>query len=514
MLGHSISEAPLATSAEAPASSALLSLYAATEDFETGFGETPENIIFPGTVLSPLRVERSLLSDLLGGTVAVSYGEAELINVDRTYDDLVHDFDVAGRPVTIRAGAAGGRFSDFVTLFDGTASGWYATDERLIVQLRGWEFLLEVAFEANTFGGTGGLDGTSDLEGKRRPVALGWLNNVTPAFVIPAELLFMVHGGRVSDIPAVYVRGASLNKGPDYPTASALRAASVPEFSFITCVAEGLFRCEYLNEQEKGAVTCDVKGAVVGGVFLQTTAQIVGHVLRDRAQVPAERIADLTAAPWQFHKPIGFYAAPDDSSTCADMVALLLRGCVGWGGFSRRGVFGLGSFRLPTGPVVTAYEEADIVTATALELPSEVTPPPWRWRVGYDRNWTVQASDIAGVVTDERRKWLKEERRLAEYTNDTTRSFYQKPGDPAPVDGYFRDRDDARQLAAELEAMWQTPRGFYRLTLGTQAFARDLGEVVTIDYPRWRLKGGALAVIAALSEDAEDARSEITVLVA
>lgn len=514
MLGHSISESPLATTAEAPASSAVLSLYAATEDFETGFGETLENVIMPGTLLSPLRVERSLLSDLLGGTVAVSYGEAELINVERTYDDLVHDFDVAGRPVTIRAGAAGGRFADFVTLFDGTASGWYATDERLIVQLRGWEFLLEVAFEARTFSGAGGLDGTSDLEGKRLPVALGWLNNLTPAFVIPAELLFMVHGGRVSDIPAVYVRGAALTKGPDYPTAAALRAATVPANSFITCVAEGLFRVEYLNDSEKGAVTCDVKGAVVGGVFLQTTAQIVGHVLLDRAAVPAERIADLSAAPWQFHRPVGFYAGPDDNSTCADVVALLLRGCVGWGGFSRRGVFSLGSFRLASGPVVAAYEEADIVAATALELPSEVTPPPWRWRVGYDRNWTVQAADIAGVVTEDRKKWLREARRLAEVFNSTTKVFYQKPSDPAPIDGYFRDREDARQLAAELEAMWQAPRGFYRLTLGTQAFARDLGEVVTIDYPRWRLKGGALAVIAALSEDANDARSEITVLVA
>ncbi|MCM8738280.1 hypothetical protein M5E06_29570 [Azospirillum sp. A1-3] len=514
MLGQSLSEAPLAVVPAVTVSADILTLYAATEDFETGFGETPENTLWPGTLFSPLRVERSLLSDLLGGTVAVSYGEAELVNVERTYDDLVHDFDVAGRPVVIRAGAAGSRIADFVTLFDGTASGWYETDERLIVQLRGWEFLLEVALESRTFAGTGGLEGTSDLEGKRLPVALGWPNNITPAFVIPAELLFMAHGGPVSDISAVYVRGAALNKGPDYPTAAALRAATVPAQSYITCVAEGLFRVEYLNDGEKGAVTCDVKGAVIGGAFLETTAQIVGHVLLDRADVPAARVAPLSAAPWQFHRPIGFYAGPDDSSTCADVVEQLLRGCVGWGGFSRRGLFGLGSFRLPAGPAVAAYEEADIISATALELPSEVTPPPWRWRVAYDRNWTTQDSDIAGVVTEERRKWLKEERRLAEWANIIAKDLYRKPSDPEPVEGCFRDRADALQLAQELEAMWQAPRGFYRLQLGTQAFARDLGDIVHIDYPRWRLKGGALAVIAALSEDAEDARSEITVLVA
>lgn len=513
MLGQSLGEAPLAAVPAATASSDVLTLYAATEDYETGFGEVPENVIFPGTLLSPLRVERSLVSDLLGGTVAVSYGEAELVNVERTYDDVVHDFDVAGRPVTIRVGAAGASFASFVTLFDGTASGWHADEERLIVQLRGWEFLLEVPFEARTYPGTGDLAGSSDLEGKRIPVALGWLSNITPAFVIPAELLFQVHGGRVADILAVYVRGAALNKGSDYPTAAALRVASVPANSFITCVAEGLFRVEYLNDSEKGAVTCDVKGAVVGGVFLETTVQIAGHILLDRAAVPSARVADLAAAPWQFLRPAGFYAAPDDAATCADVMALLLRGCAGWGGFSRRGVFALGSLRLPVGPVVASYEEADIIAATALELPEQVTPPPWRWRIAYDRNWTVQDSDIAGVVTEGRKKWLREQRRLAEWTNDTTKAFYRKPGDPDPVEGYFRDRADALQLAQELEQLWQSPRGLYRITVGTQAFARDLGDVVQVDYPRWRLKGGALAVIAGLSEDAEDAKSEITVLV-
>ncbi|MGA1856915.1 hypothetical protein VH569_13110 [Azospirillum sp. 11R-A] len=515
MLGQALSDSPLSAVPTTTASADVISLYAATEDVETGFGEEPENTLYPGALLSPLRVERSLLSDLLGGAVSVSYGEAELINVDRSYDDLVHDFDVAGRSVVIRVGAAGGRVSEFIPLFDGTASGWYATDERLIVQLRGWEYLLEVPFEARTFGGSGGLDGGADLEGKRLPVALGWVFNATPVFLIAAELLFMVHGGRVSDIPAVYARGAALAKGPDYPTADALRAATVPANSFITCAAAGFFRTDYLNEAEKSAVTCDVVGAVVGGVVLGTTAQIIAHILMDRASVPSARVADLTRAPWQFHVPVGYFTGPDDGSTCTDVLEELLRGCVGWGGFSRRGLFSLGSLRLPVaGPVVATYDETDIVSATALEPPAEVTPPPWRWKVGYDRNWTPQPSDLAGAVTDERRRWLAEARRLAEVVNDTTRAFYKQPSDPAPVEGYFRDRADALRLGQELEAMWQAPRGLYRIQLGTQAFARDLGEVVRIDYPRWRLRGGALAVIAALSEDAEDARSELTVLVA
>ncbi|MFD1627645.1 hypothetical protein [Azospirillum griseum] len=515
MIGQTVGDAPLAAWAERMAShDAVLTMHSATEDFETGFGESPENTVFPGTLLSPLRIERSLISGLLGGAVAVSYGEAELVGVDQTYDDIVQDFDVAGRPIEIKVGAPDWGYADFITLFDGTASGWRADEDKLIVQLRGWEFLLEVAFEGRTFAGTGGLAGTSDLEGKRIPVAIGWLKNVSPAFVIPTELLFQVHGGEVSDILAVYVRGAALNKGADYPTPEALRAATAPANSFITCLAAGLFRVEYLNDQEKGAVTCDVKGAVIGGAFLETTAQIIGHILRDRGAVPSARVASFFGAPWQFHCPIGFYAGPEDSSTCADVMTKLLRGCCGWGGFSRKGLFALGSTRLATGPAIGVYEDPDIKAAVPVDLPEELATPAWRWQVGYDRNWTPQSADLAGLVTEDRKKWLKEERRLAEITNATTKSFYQKPSDPDPIEGYFRDRDDAQRLAVELEAMWRSPRGLYRVTLGNQCFARDLGDVVQITYPRWRLKLAPLATVVAISEDAEDDQSEMTILVA
>ena len=47
-----------------------------------------------------------------------------------------------------------------------------------------------------------------------------------------------------------------------------------------------------------------------------------------------------------------------------------------------------------------------------------------------------------------------------------------------------------------------------------QALARDLDDQVSVEYPRWRLAGGALASVVAVSVDAEDGKSEITVLVA
>ncbi len=519
MLGFALAEAPPGVSPAAAAPAAVVPIYAATEDYETGFGETPENVIFPGALLSPLRLERSLLSDLLGGTVAVSYGEAELINVERGYDDVVHDFDIAGRAVTIKVGAAGSRYADFVPVYDGTAAGWHADDSKLIVRLRGWEFLLEVALETRTFLGTGDLNGTADLEGKRYPVPLGHLSNVTPVALIPTELLFMVYGGPVKAIPAVYVRGSVLTLAADYATSAALRAATIPAGRFATCLAEGLFRLAYYADgsgaPQPGSVTCDVQGLMdSSGTLLETTAQIVRHILLDRAKVAAERVPGFAGAPWQFGKPIGFWSGPDDEHTCADVLASLLKGCAGWGGFSRRGRFSLGAFRLPVGPAVATYTEAEIVSATALELPEAVTPPPWRWRIAYDRNWTTQESDLAGLVTEDRKKWLKEARRLAEAKNDATKAFYQKACDPDPVEGYFRDRADAVALAEELELLWRSPRGLYRLELRTQAFARDLADAVWVEYSRWRLTSGALGGIGAISEDAEDGKTEITILVA
>lgn len=517
MLGFPLASAPLADTGPLGTLAAdELTIYAATEDFETGAGDDPADIIMPGVLLRPLRLERSLLQDLVGGTVAVTYGEAELVNLDRTFDALVRRFDVTGRPAVIRLGAAGRSWADFVTIFDGLAAGWHADEERLVVKLRGWELLLETALEVRTYAGTGGLAGGADLEGKRVPVALGWILNATPALVIALELLYQVHGGWVRRIAMVHVRGRPLAPGADHPDAAALRAATIAPGTFATCHAEGLFRIAYASDGEAGAVTCDVEGAMVDGVFLATTAQVARHILVDRAGVDPVRVADATGAPWQFHAPIGFYAGPDDTDDCADALARLLRGCGGWGGFGRRGVWGWGALRLPdpATPPVAVYDEADLVDVTPMELPAAVTPPPWRWRVAYDRNWTPQASDLAGAVTDERRAWLKESHRLAERPNATTRAFYRKPSDPDPVEGYFRDRADAQRLADELEALWRLPRGLFRAELRDGAWARDLSDVVRLEWPRWGLETGASAVVVATSDDADEGRTELMVLVA
>jgi hypothetical protein len=64
-------------------------------------------------------------------------------------------------------------------------------------------FLLDVPAQKSIYGGTGGLDGTSDLAGKRKPFALGWPSNITPATVIPVEGVYQVSDGPVSAISAV-----------------------------------------------------------------------------------------------------------------------------------------------------------------------------------------------------------------------------------------------------------------------------------------------------------------------
>lgn len=515
MLGFScIAVTPLAATEKPWSPGDVIAVRAATEDYETYAGDDPADIIFHGTLLSPLRFERSLLSGsgLGSGTVAVSYGEAELVN-DSEYDDVHRQFDISGRPVTIRVGTPDWRHADFVTLFDGTASGWLADDTRLRVKLRDWLYRLETPLESRTFAGTGGLEGPTDLEGKRIPVSFGWCCNVTPAGVSYNDRLFRVHDGPVRAITAVYTKGAVITPGPDYPSVAALLAADVADTTYATCLAEGYFRLGLLYESDRGAVTADVQGAVVDGVFLESTAQIVTYLLT-QAGIAPERIGATPAALWPLHAPVGYYAGTDDTDTAADAVARLLGGCACAAGFTRRGVWAWWWLRNPEGAPVAEITEAELIEApTPIDLPDDVWPPPWRWRVAYDRCWTTQ-TELAGQVTDARKAWLKEARRLAEAVNATTKAFYAQPNDPDPIEAYFRDEADARRLAAELEAQWGTPRGLYRLQVGLHAFARDLGETVTVSYPRGRLAAGPLGMIVAISEDAEDAKTEMTVLVA
>lgn len=481
-------------------------LLLATEDYATWPTDSLANRQFLGTLIVPLSFERSLLTGGSIGDVTAAWGEVEAENSDGGYDYLVRDYTINGRRITMRMGDAEAAHDTHAVIFDGVGVSWQVTEQRLRIRVRDFAYRLEKALQQGTYPGTGGLGGGADLAGKRIPLAFGPCDNVTPALVIPNELLFQVHDGAVQDTVMVYVRGAALAKGADYPDAAALRAATIPSGSFATCNAAGLFRINFLLE---GEVTADVQGDKTGGTYATTTAGIVQRIAGRMGETSFDTAAFVAVTSAQ-PATVCYYLGVDDGATAQDVIAGLMRGVGGWAGHKRDGSYSIGILRLPTGNPVQAFTPIEITEIDRDPLPDAVNPPNWRRRMAWGRNWTVQSSDLAGSVREnpDRMAYLKEAFRVAEATN-AIKADFPEATDPDVIEGYFAHEDDAGTEAARQLAIWGGERSLYRMKLKTQPFSLDLGDEVASTYPRWDLLTGKALVTVYLRENAEDNEVEL-----
>jgi hypothetical protein len=86
-------------------------------------------------------------------------------------------------------------------LLDGIIKDGFLTPKQLRITIRDNAFKMDVPASANAYGGTGTTDGDCGLTGKRKPLAYGVVNNVTPAQINATNLVYQVHDGAVNAIP-------------------------------------------------------------------------------------------------------------------------------------------------------------------------------------------------------------------------------------------------------------------------------------------------------------------------
>jgi hypothetical protein len=471
------------------------------------------NTPFDGTLQQSLRLDRTILDNDGFGKMSVTWGELELLNADGQYDELAQSYAIDGRPILIKVGTMDRPYDRFYTVFRGTATGWSIEEDVVRITLRDNGYRLEVPASPNLYAGTGGLAGGSDLTGKRKPLCFGYADNVSPPLVIPLELVYQVHDGRCQAVSAVYDRGSVLTPDGDVPTADALRAAAIAPGHFLSCVAEGYMR---LGGMPVGDVTADVQGDATGGVFVSKTAGVIRRLLSRAAgiQDPGELVvSSFTDLDTLQPADVGYWVAPDSAQTVREIADLLLGGIGAWGDFRRDGLFRVARFDAPAGAPSGRYSEVEIGNIARLALPARVSPPPWRFRVAWGRNWTVQ-TDLAGAVGAARVAYLAQEFRTAasSYTALATqiRTTHPLAQDPDPVSSYFRLQGPASDEADRLLLLYSTTRSLYQITLGLEPYIFDIGDMIFVTYPRWDLVDGKLLRIVAMSEDPDQGQVEVT----
>jgi len=470
--------------------SLTLKIYVSTG---SGYASLPTDALpnqpFRG-VLKSFSFRRSIMQGDIGQFTTGS-GRLVIDNADANYDFLPLSYAVDGRPITIKVGRRDASYDEAFTLARVTATGWIIDTENITIDLVDFSYKLEVPLQPNVYGGTGGADGGADLTGKRKPLCLGKPRNVTAVLLVPGLLIYQVHDGSIQAIDAVYGKASAITaSGSDYASYAALAAASVTAGQYATCKALGLFK---LGLEVVGAVTADVQGEDSAG-FIETTGDIVEWTLLNRTDLTAADLdaTSFTAVNTAQPAPIDYFVSPDDNLTVAAFIQNIMTGIGGWGGHKLDGTFEVRIFGAPTGTPVARFNRGDMLGGDIKRepLPSAYQPPRYRWRVPYQRNWTVQTSDIAGGVTAARRAFLAEQVRLAEATSATIQTDHPFAQDREPVQAYFRNQSDAAAEAARLINLFKTTRAIYRATVPRKALRRDVGDEIEITHPRFDLSQG------------------------
>jgi hypothetical protein len=217
-------------------------IYAATQEYVTLSSDSLATQPFNGTLLQPLQITRSLLGSDIIGQFTAGTGKLILTNTDGEYDFLIERFAIDGRDIEVKIGREGDSYDDFFTIFKGTASDWSVEEDVVEIDIVDNAYKLSVPAQPNTYGGAGGVDGTTDLIGKRKPKCYGYVYNISPPLVVPASLIYQVHDGSVQAISAVYDRGVTLTAGTDFATYALLAAASISAGQYGTCTAQGYIK--------------------------------------------------------------------------------------------------------------------------------------------------------------------------------------------------------------------------------------------------------------------------------
>jgi hypothetical protein len=479
-------------------------IFTATAEFGTRPTDALASQSFFGTLQLPLNFKRSILGSEIG-IFATGDGALNIDNTDAAYDFLIQQYAFDGRAIVVKVGreitnANTESYDDYFAIFSGTAADAQVDEAAVSLVLRDNGYKLNVPAQPNLYLGTGDKEGGDDLAQKRKPRAFGYVANVSPPLVVPSLLIYQVNDGPVQDITAVYDRGSALTQGTDYATYALLAAASVTGGFYGTCLAEGFLK---LGSSPAGTVTADVSGDASGAGFISRTDEIVRRilvsstVLIDSTDLYLSAFAAVASAQ---PAAVGYWMPPDDTASVSDVVANLMGGIGGWGGFRRDGRFEVAIFVAPTGTPAAIVDNNDIDAIKREPLPSGLSPPPWRQRVAYGRNWTTQ-TDLAGSVSATRRAFVAEPFRVAEASDNDIRTDHPFAQDPQPVAAFFANQADAQTEADRRLALYRGGRALYRMSLPIVALGWNLGEVMRVTYPRFDLTVGRLLTIVEMTEN-------------
>jgi hypothetical protein len=265
-------------------------------------------------------------------------------------------------------------------------------------------------------------------------------------------------------------------------------------------------------------ITCDVTGQFPLAGVVTTFAQIARYLLTEDLLLPPANI-DLTSfsnADATYPYVSGIYFDSNSAPTGIDVLTHMLSGIGAKLITKRNGQLGLLVLRALTAATpVDTFDLSNLVSLTPVSLPNTLDPPAYRWRSEYAHNYTLQTSDLNNAsATADQVQAIGVTGKFATWSSTTITTAWRRPNDPPPVTGPLLRLADAQTVVNDFGALWGTRRRLYDAVLPAWFYlARDLGDVVSLQYPMDDLDGGRLGQIVGYTFRSSDSSMTVRVLV-
>lgn len=454
--------------AQAYSAGAVVTRYLSDRGFVSAPTDTPANTAYPELLTEVPRIN-SKMAEALRGRSMVSYGDINIDNASGEFDAWLMDAWEA-RPVRLYLGDPGWPKADFRLVFDGVADDIRARDNRtLTLKLRDRQYLLDVPLQTTLIGGTG------PAKDQRRPACYGEVKQVEPVLIDAGTRTYAWHDGQVQGVDGVFQDGVPI----------------------ATYTADNSAGTISLTAALTGRLTLDGKGSKTGGVYVNTTGDIMARIVAERTAFPAGDIEAASIAALNADVPgaVGLYIGRD-STTVIGALDALAGGVGGYYQIGRDGLLRVGQLKAPAGTPVLTLTDDDLQLGR-IELLKRMVPMA-SVRVGYERYWTV-IDNAATAATEAARQRLSDGYLVAKATNTLTGHLKPIEGNLEP--SCFVASADASTEATRRAALYSVIRRVFRLEGFAAAQQLQLGDVVELDLSRYELGGGVLATVIGLDEN-------------
>lgn len=380
--------------------------------------DTPANIpysaVIGGTGLGDIR--RSL-NDPFSGQASTGFGRITLV------DDMVTTETTAGFSESVISTPRGAQVSAFLA---GPAGQF--TRASALTLLTGkvarsggdsdGNLYIEITDGSEVFK-------TKTVEVTDKPICYGYCRNITPKLTDPALLEYYVHDGPIEEVVAVYDQGALFDPS-DYTVDLATGK--------LTMLVNPV-----------GTLTADVKGAKVGGTWLQSTEAVAADLI-DRVGVTITQSYDLPTGL------VGLYI--QQTATIGELLNKLMQGCAGYWLIGPNNTFEAAQFPVPgeTATVATYEIESGQIESSSYEKEERLYS---RINFSYRVNYTQYQSRGDASATQAEFSQIPYRQSSVVDGAPVAELDYQ---DSPQIDTLFDGLSDAQSVANRVLTIYRVPR--------------------------------------------------------